>query len=184
MHASTPRIALALALALAGGCDDDDSGAADAAVATWAGAAVLAAPGDWRRVEAGADPFADRPAQAECPDHGATAEDGRFEVETDICRYGTFAHTVDVELLPGDTIEATVWHLELWAPERAEGHVALRLGDRLLWEARVPIPGQEAVYPVSVTLEDGAPAGSVLYFHVHNHGANSWRLLDVQARRD
>ncbi len=167
------------------GCDDDGGDpAGDAGSAPWTGTVILALPEDWAPVDAEQDPFDDRPPDVDCPIHGAKAEDGIFEVETDICHYGTFAHPIAADLRAGDTIEATVWHLQLWAEQRAEGHVALMLGDRLLWEDRIPIPGREAVYPVEVTLEEEAPAGTPLYFHVHNHGANSWRLLEVEAHRE
>jgi len=167
------------------GCDGGGSDATpDARPDAWQGTVVVAAAEDWVPVEASADPFDDRPADVRCPPHGARPEDTHFEVETDVCRYGTFVHPVPVDLAPGDTIEATVWHLALWAPERSEGHAAIMLGDRLLWERRVPIPGQEAIYPIAVTLDASAPAGTPLYFHVHNHGANAWRLLDVEATRD
>lgn len=178
------HIACAVGLvAVAVGCDGGSVDAVDTDVA-WSGTAVLATPDDWVAVTADDDPFDDRPADVQCPPHGSSAEDGRFEVETDVCRYGTFAHPLPVALRPGDTVEATVWHLELWAPERSEGHAALRLGDHLLWERRVPIPGQEAIYPIAVTVDFSVAAGTPLYFHVHNHGANSWRLLDVQAHRE
>ena len=185
MTAALPLLALVLSAApLLAGCEADEGDAVDAAPPPWQGSVVLAGPDDWSPVDAADDPFGDRPAEDDCPVHGAKAEDGRFEVETDVCRYGTFAHPVPVELRPGDLIEATVWHLELWAPERSEGHAALMLGDRLLWERRVPIPGQEAIYPISVVADFSAPVGAPLYFHVHNHGANSWRLLDVEGQRD
>lgn len=175
-------IAGAALVALAAGCDDGATGG-DAAP-SWQGSVVLATPASWSLVDDAADPFDDRPTDAPCPPHGAREEDGRFEVETDVCRYGTFVRPLEVEVRPGDTIEATVWHLELWAPERTEGHAALRIGEHLIWERRVPIPGQEAIYPVSVAIDFSAPRGTPLYFHVHNHGANSWRLLDVQAHRE
>ncbi len=183
--ATAPRVLLSAALAcgslVVGGCDGDVEQAVDAG---WSGTRVIAEPADWVAVSAADDPFDDRPAQVQCPPHGAQAEDGRFEVETDVCDYGTFAHPLPVALRPGDVVEATVWHLELWAPERSEGHAALQLGEQLLWERRVPIPGQEAIYPITITVGAPAPAGTPLYFHVHNHGANSWRLLDVEAHRE
>lgn len=182
------RRALCCALCCAA-CDDGagaptgDAGVPDAATA-WRGTALLAATDAWQPVSAEADPFADRPEAVTCPPHGARDEDGLFEVETDICRYGTFAQPLPVDLRAGDVIVATVWHLQLWAAERTQGHVALQLGDALLWERYVPIPGHEAVYPLELPLAADAPAGTPLYFHVHNHGANSWRVLAIEARRD
>lgn len=175
-----PPLALLVALLVTlAGCDDG----ADAQPPAWQGEVTLAPIDGWAPLTADDDPFADRPAEVECPDYGAQTEDGIFEVETDVCRYGSFAQPLPVALRPGDVVEATVWHLQLWAPERAQGHVALQLGDRLLWEERPTIPGNEAVYLVEVPVEQDWPAGTPLVFHVHNHGANSWRVLDVTARR-
>lgn len=156
---------------------------AGAAVEDWSGSVAVAALESWVPVEAARDPFADRPDEASCPPQGYRTELTWFEVATDLCHYATFAQPLPVELRAGDVLRTTVWHLVLWAPEVTEGHVALRLGDRLLWEEFVPIPRTEAAYAIEVMVPVGIPAGTPMYFHLHNHGANSWRLLDVVAER-
>lgn len=157
-----------------------DAGAADAG---WSGVVTVAGVEGWAPVEAGADPFEDRPEAVSCPAHGYRPEVTLFEVQTDVCRYGTFAQAVPVALRAGDVLRTTVWHLNLWAGEPAEAHIALRIGDVALWEVFVAIPSREAAYPVEVALPVDVPAGTPLYFHLHNHGANSYRLLGVEAVR-
>lgn len=156
---------------------------AGAGAESWSGRVAIAALESWVPVAAEHDPFADRPGAVNCPPQGYRTELTWFEVATDRCPYATFAQPLPVELRAGDVLRTTVWHLVLWAPEVAEGHVALGLGDRLLWEEFVPIPRTEAAYAIEVTVPVDVPAGTPIYFHLHNHGANSWRLLDVVAER-
>ena len=44
----------------------------------------------WHLVAVSEDPFDDRPETSSCPATGYGVEDGFFEVETDVCHYGTF----------------------------------------------------------------------------------------------
>ncbi|MEZ4470102.1 MAG: hypothetical protein R3F60_04695 [bacterium] len=62
----------------------------------------------------------------------------------------------------------------------AEAHVALGLGDDTLWQATVPIPSAARVEAVEVALPASHPAGAPVVFHVHNHGANSWFITQVE----
>jgi hypothetical protein len=40
----------------------------------------------------------------------------------------------------------------------------------------VSIPGLADIVTVEFALTESAPAGSALYFHVRNHGYNTWQL--------
>ncbi|MEZ4436231.1 MAG: hypothetical protein R3F65_27860 [bacterium] len=175
-----------LLLSVLVGCDEASApvAVADAEVdAGWTGVVTVADVERWAPVGAGADPFADRPDAVSCPAHGYRPEVTLFEVQTDVCRYATFAQAVPVALRAGDVLRTTVWHLNLWAGEPAEAHLALRIGDVALWEVFVAIPSREAAYPIEVALPVDVAAGTPLYFHLHNHGANSYRLLAVEAVR-
>lgn len=183
MSAALCRTLVLMGLLAVGGAGCDDGAASSEGGSTWSGEQRLAGIEDWVRLDADADPFDDMDDDATCAEHGYGAEDGVFEVETDICQYGSFAVMLPVELLPGDRITTTLWHLALWAPMRAEGHVALMAGSTMLWERHFAIPAEEAVHPIDVEVTEPVPVGSPLIFHLHNHGANSWRLLEVDAHR-
>lgn len=182
------RVMLIAVAALVGcGVEGDDAApdagpdAADAG--GWAGPVTIAPIDGWQPVEAEDDPFADRPDEVVCPEHGYGTEVTLFEVETEVCHYATFAQPTPVALRAGDVVRTTAWHLTLWAPEPAEAHVAFRLGDGPGWERHIPIPSAEAAYAIELVVDDDVPAGTPLYFHVHNHGVNSYRLLEVTATR-
>lgn len=57
--------------------------------------------------------------------------------------------------------------------------MAFAFGGREVWrlERRVPFP--PAVEAFTVELTAPVPAGTSIFFHVHNHGANSYYLLAV-----
>ena len=135
-------------------------------------------------VSADEDPFAShRPDEVDC-EVGYAVEIAVFEVETDKCNYGTFAQPILVELDSTDQIRLVIWHLALWATEPAEAHVAIQIGENLIWEAFSPIPGAEEVWDITLDLDAPIPVGTPVYFHVHNHGYNSWRLGLIERIRD
>ncbi len=136
----------------------------------------------WTVAEASDDPFAGhRPPNVSCPEWSYGLEDEIFEVETDDCNYLSLTQPSLVDLKAGDRVQATLWHLELWAPDPATAHVAVQIGPDLRWEENIPIPGSEHMYePELIVLED-RPAGTPIHFHLHNHGTNSWRFLSLSA---
>ncbi len=138
----------------------------------------------WVAVESTEDPFpSHRPEEIVCPDYAYKVEgegDAElFEVETDLCNYVTLVQNSIRSGQAGDEIEIVLWHLNLIAAEAAEAHVALQLGSELLWEQNIAIPGPEAMYTPVVSLAKDWPAGTPVYLHLHNHGANSWRFLTL-----
>jgi hypothetical protein len=141
---------------------------------------LLFAASAWAPVEASEDPFADRPADARCGPGGTKVEGDAFEVETDLCPYLTATQTTAAALRAGDRVELVVWHLVLTASVAAEAHVAVRIGDALPFERRVPIPSREEIYAEVWTLDAPLPAGSRAWFHLHNHGSNNWNLGRVR----
>lgn len=141
---------------------------------------ALLEPAALAPVPAAQDPLADhRPDPVDCPEAAWGEEDGAFEVQTGVCNYAAFDQPLPARLLPGDEIALTVWHDQLDAAEPATGHVALLLGELLLWEAEVQIPAEsdelQAVVPLEQELAEDAPLG----LHLHNHGYNSWRFVAV-----
>lgn len=143
-------------------------------------------PGAWTLTSAQDDPFADRPDPVQCAVGGYGVEAGVFEVDTSFCGYLTAVQPLPVDLPAGARLKSLIWHLALLNDTPAQGHVALRLGEHLVFEARPPIPGPEAAYPVDWALPEALPAGTLTYFHIHNHGSNSWRLgpIEVKAASD
>lgn len=119
---------------------------------------------------------------AGCPRAAWGEESGSFEVQTGVCAYGAFAQPLPVALGRGDVVEIVVWHDTLDAAEPATGHVAVWLGDDVVWEDTVSIPAASATLTGEVTLSAAVPAGAPLGLHLHNHGYISWRLVSVERR--
>lgn len=72
-----------------------------------------------------------------------------------------------------------LWHFELSADEPAEAHAALLVDGMPFFEERIPIPQVGGLISRQVRAARAIPAGTPIYFHLHNHGANSWSLVEV-----
>lgn len=139
-------------------------------------------PAAWTEVgNSSADPFPDRPDEFECSPLGYGLEGTYFEVSTIDCEYGTFQQGLTHGVPAGTLLKLVYWHLDLWAEEAAQGHLALQVNDTLLHEAYIDIPNGAEVY----AFEFEAPAvmveGDMVFFHIHNHGFNSWSLGGMEA---
>ncbi|HCH65037.1 MAG: hypothetical protein CL927_13535 [Deltaproteobacteria bacterium] len=129
-----------------------------------------------------ADPFYTHAPEADpCPSVGYKAENGFFELETDYCAVASFSQATPVDLPAGTRLRMVVWNLDLWAPDPGyEALQFLRLGDTEVWSRTTPVPGDESVEEVFLDLTADLPAGTVAWYHLRNHGVNSWRIGDVE----
>lgn len=166
----------ALLLTVGGGCEDEPEPVEPSPVR-------LAVAEDWVRVtDPAMDVFAaERPPDATCDDAGYLVEPltQAFEVQTDVCDFLTVRQATREPLAPGDVVSIQTFHYELQAPGPGEGYLGFALDGSVVWEVRVPIPGEAGVLAGEVTIDRALPAGSEMQFHVHNHGANSWELRSV-----
>ncbi len=138
---------------------------------------VLAHDG-WLLADAAIDPFP--PTEpVDCPAVAFGAENGFFELETDYCAWATFHQTTRLDVSEGDPLRVVAWHLDLWAPEPYTARLVLRLGNEDVWNAEFEVPGEEDVTELEFPAPSDLPAGSDAFFHVANHGVNSWRLGDL-----
>ncbi|MCB9680828.1 MAG: hypothetical protein H6733_05085 [Alphaproteobacteria bacterium] len=134
-------------------------------------------PAAWVPVDRDDDPLAShRPPVDWCPTSTWGEEDGALEVQTGACPYLYVVQADVADLQPGDRLVGAVWHADLDAASPAQGHVALLVGDRVVWERTVDIPGAAAAYDVDVVLPDDLPTGAPLGVHLHNHGYNAWKV--------
>lgn len=132
---------------------------------------------------ADADPFPDRPADFPCVPEGLHFEElaGEpvYSVNTGACAYTTAVAPLTAALSAGDTIEARVWHFALVGPS-SEAHVSVRLGDTAVLDERIAIPGESGMSVASFIVDGPVAAGTPVYFHLHNHGSNSWSWLGLR----
>jgi hypothetical protein len=104
-----------------------------------------------------------------------------FEVNTGFCNWGTFEQPLLDDVAAGELVQPRLWHFELTSPFPAEGYAALAIGHDVVWEYRVAIPSESALAADGWIAEANIPAGTPIRFHVHNHGINSWNLVEITA---
>lgn len=141
-------------------------------------AEVVLAPDGWTYDES-VGPWSRLETEEDCSEQGFGPESAYFEVETDRCPWGSWAQELDAELRAGDVIEFDFHHLDLRAPVPATAVVELGVGEQVLWTLRRDIPSPAAFEQVEIEI-DRAFEGGLAWFHVHNHGDNSYRLGTVR----
>jgi hypothetical protein len=125
------------------------------------------------------------------------AGEGSYGIESGFCNYVTAVQPSMTAIEPGDEVLIRLWHFALTAPDPGDAYIALQIGDRMLWQAMLPIPCRggligvapggdcpdnvrpAVVDPPVFTADFSAPAGTPVYFHVQNHGENGYNLLEI-----
>lgn len=131
-------------------------------------------------VDARDDPLVlHRPVEVDCPPGAWGPEGGGFEVQTGVCNYAAFDQDLPMPLVVGDTLRVTLWHDTLDAAEPATAHVAVWVGETILWEDEVDIPGPSGQLEALIPIEDAPPGDARIGLHLHNHGFNSWRWVSL-----
>jgi hypothetical protein len=139
---------------------------------------------EWTAANAEEDPFGDRPASVDCKAGlGWTIEtlelNHTLTVDTNECNYLTAMHPLGRDLAAGTPLEVRLWHFELQGS--GESHVAVRVGEELILDKRIPIPSQSQLVDETIPLAADRPAGTPVYFHVHNHGNNTYNFIGITA---
>lgn len=144
----------------------------------------LVTASDWREQDAAADSLAShRPARVDCPANSWYQEDGALEVETGYCNYLSLVQPGKTEIRNGDTLHLVLWHGDLAFEQPAEAHVAIGIGSEIVWEEYVKIPTGAGIFTRRIPLGFDAAAGTAVEFHLHNHGYNTWTLLQLEIER-
>ncbi len=138
------------------------------------------------------DPFSPlRDAFASCDPSalGPTDELGEpsFEMDMNECSYLTVLQPTQTAIAAGDELFVRLWHFDVTQPAPGEAYAAIQIGDRVVWQARLPVPCTEgsslvglgeqgdctdkpagvSVDPPRFTADFDAPAGTPIYFHLH-----------------
>lgn len=120
-----------------------------------------------------------------------------FSIQTNCCNYVTLGQRTTRDIRRGDQLTIRLWHYQLTGPSNAKSYLAVQINDRLAWEARLPFPCAGGITgfvpngdcrdaatpaesdPYRFTADFDAPAGSVVYLHVQNHGENSYNMVEA-----
>ncbi|MEM7152596.1 MAG: hypothetical protein AAF799_07130 [Myxococcota bacterium] len=123
------------------------------------------------------------PAEVECEPGEAwrLTSDGALDIDTGTCNYLALQQPALSDVPAGSVVSFTLAHLQLFDPESeaSRAHVALMAGSALHWERTVDIPAPARIYRERIVLERDITADEPVFFHLHNHGANEWKLLKV-----
>jgi hypothetical protein len=133
----------------------------------------------WKNVERANDPYRSMAPPGECKDVAYKLEDGVIEVETGICSFLTVTQPLARDLPAGTKLHLIYWHLQLTAASSAFGYFSLTMNDTEIHVNKIPIPSPPKVYDMTLTLKKDFKKGQPIYFHIHNHGSNSWKLLSL-----
>ena len=106
------------------------------------------------------------------------------EVDTQACNYVTLTQTSVQPIAAGQRVQVRAWWQILASVEPTEGYIAVLIGDWLLFDERVAIPGDADARTVRIESPRAYPAGTPIYFHVDNHGYNSWTLGSLTVLAD
>ena len=144
----------------------------------------------WQLTREEEDPYlARRPDRVVCtPEEGyrfeILNEEPAFQIHTSFCNYITVEQPLKIPLYRGDLLHLRMWHFSLTSFEATEAFAAIRMGEKEIWSARIPLPARSNLFYPDILLEHDLPATSLLRFHLNNHGANTWHLIELSASRE
>jgi len=132
----------------------------------------------WAAASIAEDPFIEHEAgRFRCSPFAFRLEATWLEITTTDCNYATLVYRFPAAVLAGDVVSGEIAWAPLIATAPAVGTLAFAtLRGGVVWSHEVAIPGDGDIVAVEFEVRDAAPAGSALYFHVRNHGYNTWQL--------
>lgn len=123
------------------------------------------------------DPLQDhQPEEIDCNLTSYRVEGSQFEVQTDFCNYAHVEFLATQFIPKGQQVEVLILHSGLWAPEPATAHVALLIGDYVFFDKSSDIPASPEFFYHKEAIPFDIHQGDPIFFHIHNHGANDWKL--------
>jgi hypothetical protein len=131
------------------------------------------------------EPGVDRDADergAGCALGAPRVEDGTLEFETNDCVFFWAGVPLVSPVNAGERLTLVTTHGTLAARSPAEAHLRIDLDDEVIIDRTVPIPSPDAIVVDTITPARAHAAGSRLRVHLHNHGANSWRVVSLARR--
>lgn len=145
----------------------------------------LVANGLWEQVDEDVVFAGHRPDTVSCPPDGAREEAGSYEVQTDLCNYLAATQPALVEVRAGDTLVIDWTHSDLVSLEPAQAHLGIAIGKDPVWETTIALQPPPAsvlasAYRTEAMVSEDAPSGVPVYLHIHNHGANAWRVYGIE----
>ena len=143
----------------------------------------------WTAAPEISDPFFDpeHPKASVCSEVDTSIEEMGletwFEVDTQDCAYATFTQDLQEDVPAGASLFLRIWHFKNSAAE-TDFRVALSVGEgdsTILFDAQVsPDDPGGLLFDTPVAPHDLA-AGTPVYWHLSNHGENTWDVIEFSA---
>ncbi len=137
----------------------------------------------WVALARAEDPFVTLlpDAVTDCVVAGVDTSDGLLDLDTGACGFISATTPLTGTIHEGEQVKIILWHLALYADPPAQGTFLVHIGDTEVARVVVDIPKLEQVYQPVFTAPKTWPKGTPVRAHVHNHGANTWKLYTVTA---
>jgi len=139
----------------------------------------------WTQVSGDDDPF-DYTRTAEttvCPEAELNVEqlpDGDwFDVITKNCAYVTVTQPLLADIPAGGTLKIRIWHFAITMGD-GPFTLAIQIGkeSKPLWTTTKPFPSDSGLIFDEFTTVSEYSKGDSIYYHISNHGDNSWGLIE------
>lgn len=140
----------------------------------------------WTGVARDVDPFVtDEAVVPTCSGPGFYPEPelSWLEIDTGECSWVTIEAAAATPVERQNRLRLVVSHYDLTAPEPAQAELELRFDNCEAWSKTVDIPGAAAVYTEEFELPCASAEGDTVFFHLHNHGQNTWQLQELSVLR-
>lgn len=142
----------------------------------------------WTLVPMASDPWAtsrdDDTKPCEELDVGVeTLPDGIwFDIITKNCNYATVSQPLLIDVPAGSELTVRIWHFAITTTSGTYT-LAFQVGEQnnLLWSSTKDVPTDSGLIYATFRTEKALNAGATLYYHISNHGDNSWSLVELSA---
>lgn len=142
----------------------------------------------WERVTGRADPWEEtRSADVDaCGDTELTVEDLGdeiwFDLDTRSCAFVTVRQPLARDIPAGAWMSLRIWHFKISSWEGVF-HLAYQIGaDRSPeWELEKEVPAASSLITDAWAASRAYSRGEDVYFHLSNHGDNTWSLVELVA---
>jgi len=140
----------------------------------------------WSDVTRKDDPFVTaRDAADDCVLSGFRFEpDQRWlEVDTGACNWVTLSAPARYAVDVGQLVRLRVSHYDLDAAAPTTAELRVRFGDCDAWSKSIEIPSPASVDEEELASPCALAEGAAAFFHVHNHGQNTYQLQALEVLR-
>ena len=147
-------------------------------------------PGSFTIVRAEGDPFEANTSTstARCGESDTLIEllneTQSLSINTSGCNRLTVETPLMQSLSSGESISIRIWHFALFDYQPTTGVVAVAFDDETIWSQEIQLPTESGLLVPSVAMSKGVPSGTMVRWHVANHGSNSWNFVELTAMRE